>query len=132
MIPSELQQVETLLLQALPDPRGFAGRVMEQLLDRLVNESPGERPVAVAQATTHDGGDLSVVLAGALGACECWGDDPDCSSCSGVGSAGWMQPDEGLYAEYVAPAVRRMADTATAPFTDDQPTSAARHLGVGQ
>jgi hypothetical protein len=45
-------------------------------------------------------------LAAAVGACDCWGDDPGCAFCEGLGSAGWMPPDRQLFAIYVSPAVR--------------------------
>jgi hypothetical protein len=45
------------------------------------------------------------VLAAALGACECWGQSADCPACGGVGTPGWLAPDEELYASYVHPAV---------------------------
>jgi hypothetical protein len=130
MIPRELEQLESLLLRALPDPRGFANRVLEQLLDRLANESPPGRPVTIVQPTSAGGlSEHSMILAAALGACECWGDDPDCELCGGAGSAGWTDPDETLYSEYVTPGVLRMATSAS---TDGQPVSAAQQLGAEQ
>ena len=47
-------------------------------------------------------------LAAAVGACDCWGDDPGCRFCEGLGSAGWMPPDRQLFAIYVSPAVRSL------------------------
>lgn len=48
-------------------------------------------------------------LALALGACYlCWGDDPECERCCGHGKPGWQDPDQNLFNEYIAPAVRRM------------------------
>src|SRR3954467_7081479 len=32
-------------------------------------------------------------LAAALGACQCWGEQPDCANCDGSGSPGWVRPD---------------------------------------
>ncbi|WP_116948896.1 hypothetical protein [Jiangella endophytica] len=116
MSHNELQQLETLLFQALPDPRGFADRVLEQLLDRLATEPAGSQPVTVVQPgpAPADGMDeLPAVLAAALGACVCWGQDPGCPVCAGRGGSGWSDPDRELYAEYVAPAVRRRAAHAS-------------------
>lgn len=45
-------------------------------------------------------------LAGALGACDCWGEDPACPVCQGAGQAGWAQPDPQLYETYVRPAAK--------------------------
>ena len=107
MSPSELQQLESLLARVLPDPRRFGNKVLEQLLDRLVAQSPAARPGTVVQATAEARSDRNIVLAAALGACECWGHDPACALCGGAGSSGWTEPDEDLYTEYVRPAVQR-------------------------
>jgi hypothetical protein len=44
-------------------------------------------------------------LAGALGACECWGEDPDCTSCRGQGKAGFFEPDPTAFKAIVAPLI---------------------------
>jgi hypothetical protein len=62
--------------------------------------------------------DRDRVLAAALGACPCWGQDVDCAVCRGAGTPGWRTPDRQLYAEYVQPAVTataRNSDTAIPP-----------------
>lgn len=113
MSPTELQQLESLLHRALPDPRGFADRVLEQLLDRLSTDSPLTRPVTVVQQQAPAGpSDHEVLLAAALGACECWGQDSECGLCGGAGTPGWTTPDQQLFEEYVMPAVRRSWETA--------------------
>jgi hypothetical protein len=49
------------------------------------------------------------LLAAALGACcFCWGQDRSCLSCRGRGVPGFSRPDEDLFREYVAPAVRTL------------------------
>ena len=46
-------------------------------------------------------------LAAALGACpECWGTESGCRLCRGRGSPGCMPPDTGLFARWVAPALK--------------------------
>jgi hypothetical protein len=46
-------------------------------------------------------------LALALGACaDCWGEDPECEACGGVGTSGSFVPDPRLYRALVAPACR--------------------------
>ena len=65
--------------------------------------------------------DRDRVLAAALGACLCWGDNIDCAVCQGAGTPGWKTPDQQLYMEYVHPAVRaitRNSDTANPPECD--------------
>ena len=47
-------------------------------------------------------------LAKALGACECWGEDPNCFSCLGEGSPGWNIPDKNLFLVFVVPALKAM------------------------
>ncbi|WP_156165665.1 hypothetical protein [Demequina rhizosphaerae] len=48
-------------------------------------------------------------LAASLGACpRCWGADLTCEECDGWGRPGSEVPDPGLYAAWVAPAVRRI------------------------
>jgi hypothetical protein len=112
MSTSELAELETLLVRVLPDPKGYAERVLQELLDRVTGVAPGgDQPWAVA--SDEPGADQmlverNVLLAAALGACDCWGTDPACDICAGEGSPGWTEPDHRLYVEYVEPATRRM------------------------
>jgi hypothetical protein len=111
MSTTELSQLEALLGRVVPDPMGFAERVFQQMVDRLATELPGggaPRPGAANGSIARDAlADRNVLLAAAVGACDCWGLNPDCAICSGEGSAGWLEPDARLYAEFVEPAVRR-------------------------
>jgi hypothetical protein len=46
-------------------------------------------------------------LAAALGACaDCWGEDPECEVCGGMGAPGSFVPDPRLYRTLVSPACR--------------------------
>ena len=49
---------------------------------------------------------MTILLALALGACDCWGLEPDCTVCHGEGSAGWSQPDGGVRSTSVPPSTR--------------------------
>jgi len=50
-------------------------------------------------------------VAGALGACaRCLGTDHACNICGGSGTPGTSEPDRDRFAEFVAPAVVRLAD----------------------
>lgn len=54
----------------------------------------------------------NIVVASALGACDCWGDNAHCPICDGEGAPGWLPPDPELFATYVRPAAR----TVTQPI----------------
>jgi hypothetical protein len=47
------------------------------------------------------------MLAEALGACPCWGDDPDCEDCEGKGTPGAFEPDPSLFREFVGALLTR-------------------------
>ncbi|HEY3002746.1 MAG TPA: hypothetical protein VGJ44_10395, partial [Kribbellaceae bacterium] len=121
------------LRRVLPDPMGFVERVVGELAGRLSTPQPTGGPAVIA---TVDAESLAVdealadhwlLLAGALGACACWGRDPGCPSCAGKGGPGWEGPDPALYAEFVVPAVRRMRAGPAEPDThlDGPPPSGA-------
>lgn len=115
MSATELGDLESLLERVLPDPMGFAERVVGQLLDRLATDAPAVAPIVVAgfEAQAHEAlVDRNMLVAAAVGACDCWAQDPDCPVCAGQGMAGWMRPDPQLYEEFVGPAVTRMTNQA--------------------
>jgi hypothetical protein len=118
MSATELGELEALLERVLPDPRAFAERVFEQMVDRLTAQVPNGSPTVVEgyDAAAHQALiDRNMILAAAVGACDCWGYDPTCAVCGGEGSAGWTQPDAELFIEFVEPAARRMADESAGP-----------------
>jgi hypothetical protein len=127
MSGSELAEVETLLVKVLADPMGFAERILGELAERLATPTTGATQVVVneADSAAHAAlADRNVLLAAALGACECWGEDPACSACFGAGH-GWVPPDPALYDECVKPAVLRASTDAYQPgrtTTDDERT----------
>ena len=110
---TELGELEALLERVLPDPRGFAELVFEQIVERLTMQVPD---ASAAVVDSYDAAayqalvDRNMILAAAVGACDCWGYESDCPLCAGAGSAGWTQPDAGLFGEFIEPAVQRMAD----------------------
>jgi hypothetical protein len=126
MSRTELEEVQALLERVLPDPSGFAGRLLKQAMGQW---GPVAAPTATAfySATTAEEftasetvmepeqptaderpTDINILLAAALGACECWGLQADCRLCRGLGSAGWIQPEPELFDEFVRPAVARL------------------------
>ncbi len=125
MSTAELDDVQTLLERVLPDPGGFAQRLALQAMERWGQsaKSHASAPYAAAAEDVTANGivitpeppdedgtaiDMTMLLAAALGACECWGLRPGCARCWGDGAAGWVQPDPELFEEFVKPAVARM------------------------
>jgi hypothetical protein len=130
---TELEEVQALLERVLPDPSGFTQRLLMQAM-ALWGQSaspgasafhPGGDGFGTAGAAQQTGTsatvitpdqvivdetpiDTNVLLAAALGACECWGLRRDCRLCGGQGFAGWAQPDPELFDEFVKPAVARL------------------------
>jgi hypothetical protein len=134
MSVTELDEVEALLEKVLPDPTGFGRRLLLQAMARLgqLAEPDGGASFAGAKAfyTTAAAEDVTVsetvtasdqpagdtaltdinlLLAAALGACDCWGLRADCVQCQGHGSAGWTEPDPDLFEEFVQPAVAKLS-----------------------
>src|SRR5262245_33177670 len=118
MSATELDEVQALLERVLPDPSGFAQRLLLQVATRWgplaqphasnsysttnasYTVSPAEDVTASETGIPPDPSaaddmpiDTNMLLAAALGACECWGSLPTCHLCRGSGSAGWTQPD---------------------------------------
>ncbi len=132
MSTTELEEVQALLERVIPDPAGFAQRLALQVMTRWgQGQVPEPRASAFYTATETedvtagnivitpdwvDANDMpidtNILLAAALGACECWGLRADCDLCYGQGSAGWTQPDSELFEEFVKPAVARVASAA--------------------
>jgi hypothetical protein len=124
MSATELEDLQALLDRVLPDPRGFAGRLLQQAITQygLLAEPaatafytaaedvmPGEAVIVPDEWAAEDKPvDITVVLAAALGACECWGLRDDCDLCDGKGSTGWTQPDPELFDAFVGPALDRL------------------------
>jgi hypothetical protein len=126
MSATELEDVQALLERVLPDPGGFAARLLQQAITQY---GPVAEPVPTAFYAAEDVTlredvivadqwaadqppvDINIVLAAALGACECWGMEADCDLCQGQGSAGWTQPGPELFEEFVRPATERLPAT---------------------
>jgi hypothetical protein len=130
--------VSELLGSILLNPMGIAERVLDEVYSQLsqrnafgdLDDLPPEDLVAtvvgtwVARKFVGDvpagnpgedpvPADRNQVVAAALGACPCWGQDPDCRLCAGAGAPGWVMPHRDLFAHYVDPAVKAFtrADT---------------------
>ena len=120
MAATELQDVQALLERVLPDPSGFAQRLLLQVMTQFGESaapgagSYGSAASAFYTASTHEDATTSniiitpeqpgagegdeglastnVLLAAALGACECWGLRAECDLCQGRGSAAGPSP----------------------------------------
>lgn len=135
MAATELEEVQALLERVLPDPSGFAQRLLMQIMAQFGQSGePGAAGFdsgARAFYTTATGEDVpadpifispeppeaddgrsstNLLLAAALGACECWGLRADCDVCRGEGSAGWTEPVPELFYEFVGPAIAKLPD----------------------
>lgn len=126
MSVTELEEVQALLDRVLPDPRGFAGRLLQQAMTEYGQFAPPAAAAYYAATSAEDAvpgegvivadewegdqasADINLLLAVALGACECWGQSARCDLCQGRGSVGWTEPDPDLFDEYVRPAVDRL------------------------
>ncbi|KGN39944.1 hypothetical protein [Knoellia aerolata] len=134
---TELDDVSALLQRVLPDPAGFAERLLDQFVSRWGVTSAGRSGGSAAMDPEEDAGappvvlaprfvphsldaltDSNVLLASALGACDCWGLQDDCVVCKGKGEPGWVQPDVELFQVFVGPAVARLADAGLADGHD--------------
>src|SRR5262249_36520149 len=104
---TELDEVQALLERVMPDPTGFAQRLLLQAMARWGQSAATGGTPATASATAENVTasdpvmspgqygwdetpvDTNLLLAAALGACECWGLQPNCGLCQGIGSSGW-------------------------------------------
>jgi hypothetical protein len=128
MTATELDELQTLLEHVLPDPAGYAQRlalqVMTQWGQAAAQGTGSSYPSPASSASSAQGDivitldqrepdetsvDTNLLLAAALGACECWGLRAECEICRGNGSAGWLKPDPELFEEFVQPAVDRLS-----------------------
>jgi hypothetical protein len=122
---TELDEVQALLERVLPDPAGYAQRLLLQAMTQWGQVAEPRASAFYTATTAEDIGesdidltpdqagadetpiDTNLLLAGALGACECWGLLASCDLCRGRGSAGWTQPDPELFEEFVKPALAK-------------------------
>jgi len=54
----------------------------------------------------------NAAMAGALGACDCWGEIGDCEICRGAGKPGWVIPDKRLFSTLIRPALRALQESS--------------------
>ncbi len=74
--------------------------------------------------------DMLSRLASALGACSCFGTDPQCTSCSGQGRAGFTTYDPMAFNEFVMPLMHKISETDQAhsnEATESAEKKAATH-----
>lgn len=52
---------------------------------------------------------LNNSLAEALGSCNsCWGDDPECAHCGGLGAPGWRNINKRMFNLYILPSLEKL------------------------
>lgn len=111
-----------------PDGVGSEGMIAKVLGDRLgqmfagSNSEPDDTDMPLLADEAEEDFDLydellerNSVLAAALGACDCWGEDAGCDICRGTGEPGSMLPDRRLFARFVQPALRAIRRANGAP-----------------
>jgi hypothetical protein len=123
---TELEEVQALLERVLPDPAGFAQRLALQVMTRWGQVAEPQASAFYTATETEDVTvgdivitpdrpddetpvDINILLAAALGACECWGFRANCDLCQGLGSTGWTEPDPELFEEFVEPAIAKFS-----------------------
>jgi hypothetical protein len=110
---------ETLLARIKQRPAGDPLRdILSAMLDQ--REPAAQKPLSDPQTLLRAARDAlnamrqrNAAIAAALGGCaECWGAEPDCPRCGGLGRPGWIAPDPAAFAIWVSPALRAMAHSA--------------------
>jgi hypothetical protein len=147
MSATELDEVQALLEHVLPDPSGYAQRLLTQAMTRWGNAARPHEAATFYSPPPYDAPDSGIVipagrdgsddpaintnllLAAALGACECWGLDAGCGSCLGYGTAGWTTPDLELFEEFVQPAITKLFGADSTP---PAPASSETANGTGR
>jgi hypothetical protein len=136
-----------LLERVAEDPVGLLDRVLARAVGQLsgdnaaVDDGGGEgSPADVVASALGDRLALLIagdrrehelearnrVLATALGACDCWGEEIDCPVCDGEGAPGWLLPEPRLFAAYVRPGLRALDQTEAVPADETSTTSEDR------
>jgi len=147
---TELDEVQALLERVIPDPAGYAQRLALQVMTRWGQAGQPHASAFYTAAETEDVtvGDIvitpdrldadeppidtNILLAAALGACECWGLEANCGLCQGQGSAGWTQPDPELFEEFVKPAIARLPGVPACGHEQDSSPKADEDAGHHQ
>lgn len=134
MSATELDEVRALIQRVLPDPAGYAQRLLLQAMTQFgpgadagasgfyqgasafysaatdQDVSASEMVITPDQPATYEMPvDTNILLAAALGACECWGLQANCRLCHGLGTAGWTEPVPELFEEFVGPAIAKLS-----------------------
>jgi hypothetical protein len=128
-----VQGFAQLLASALGDDDVVEQRAMQRARRRRA----AMQQVAHIQRLMQHMGDRNRFIAGALGACECWGADGRCSRCAGRGGPGTFDPDASAFALLVLPLARAhpelfdplSADATAGSIHDDTGPRGGNHAG---
>jgi hypothetical protein len=117
-----------LLGPLAPNAIELVDRVLQQARDQLAGDGASAAGANGSSDQLRHYEELlerNSVLAAALGACDCWGQDVACPFCNGVGGPGWVRPDERLFGSYVRPALHAVTDPGSSS-TIPRPGSGGR------
>jgi hypothetical protein len=109
---------------ALLNEEALVELLATRLLQFLGFGPPGEEPAPAAAPAGPGPEEMHALfdelaawnhrVAGAVGACDCWGELPGCRICGGRGAPGWMIPDREAFDVVVRPALHKLATYRTA------------------
>jgi hypothetical protein len=97
-------------------PEDQVARAITTWLTQMFRNAPEEEP-SLSVLDWDELLDRNSALAAAVGACDCWGEDPHCAFCDGEGVPGWAPPDEEFFGTYVSPALAAMSTSTTTTTT---------------
>ncbi len=108
-ISRQKQEEEEMPKEVLRRLRIQNKKLMEQiavLKSKLENKTAGCELVRQQLAEIQK---LNNSLAEALGSCNnCWGEETDCSHCSGQGAPGWKDINKRMFNLYILPALEKL------------------------
>lgn len=98
-----LQALASLVEKLMKDDDDDGARATLLRLQRERRRRIAERRVAAFQRTMQQFSRRNAFVAGALGACECWGMDVSCPHCGGAGGPGAYEPEVAAFDALVTP-----------------------------
>ncbi|WP_405562728.1 hypothetical protein OG418_00365 [Streptomyces phaeochromogenes] len=107
------ESLDSLIRETLADPSGAVSWMLQQLAGPALDDDLAEALTGRLVGAFTGGGptdeaavERNMVLAAALGACDCWGELAHCETCQEAGTSGWRSRDQAAFDLYIAPALR--------------------------